>query len=124
MSNLFIGPIILLVVALAGVVWLVWRQRRLVGMENLLTGDYPSLRSIIEDKISYFYTSFAFFFKQLGHYSYFYTLLSMRCLVIWFKVLSILAEKRFSRLIDAVHGKGMADKRGAVSLFLSDISKK
>ncbi len=124
MLSLFIGPVILLALALAGALVLVRKQQKLLRDGVLLIENYPELTSIVQEKINSFYYGFAFFFKQLGHYIYFYALVVMRRLVIWSRVVSILAEKRFSRLIDSVHGKGVVDKRGAVSLFLADISKK
>ena len=124
MLSLFIGPVILLALALAGALVLVRKQQKLLRDGVLLIENYPELTSIVQEKINSFYYGFAFFFKRLGHYIYFYTLLVMRRLVIWSRIVSILAEKRFSRLIDSVHGKGVVDKRGAVSLFLADISKK
>lgn len=124
MLSLLIGPVILLALALAGAGVLVWKQEKLLQDGTLVAEDYPELTSIVQEKINSFYYGFALFFKRLGHYIYFYTLLVMRRLVIWSRIVSIMAEKRFSRLIDSVHGKGVVDKRGAVSLFLADISKK
>lgn len=123
MTNLFIGPIILLAIAVAGLVSLVRRELREIDLEHF-DSTHLSLQAVLQDKINHFYTGFSFFFKQLGHYAYFFSLIIMRRLMIWSKALSIMAEKRFSHLIDSVHGKGVMDKRGAVSLFLSNISKK
>ncbi|MCC6290886.1 hypothetical protein IT398_02375 [Candidatus Nomurabacteria bacterium] len=125
MLTLFIGPVIVIAVSALGISALLGFQLgRLEQRSELEAENYPALLHILQDKINRFYHGFSSFFKQLGHYLYFYSLLVLRRLVIWVRIILTLIEKRFSHLIESVRGKGVVGKRGAVSLFLADIAKK
>lgn len=85
--------------------------------------EISPLAHVLEARIAQFSRQFSFFFKQLGHYLYFYWLLVMRKLVVLARVILTLFERKFSLLIESVRGKGVIGKRGAVSLFLSSLSR-
>jgi len=82
-----------------------------------------SLADILQCKTDKFYHSFGSFFHQLAHFSIFYSLLASRRLVVMSHQILVRVEGRFSRLIDMVHGKGIIHKKGAVSLFLTQIKE-
>lgn len=125
MFTLFIGPIILIAVSALGIAALLGFQLgKLERGGESGARDYPVLLDILQGKVDLFYRGFSSFFKQLGHYLYFYSLLVLRRLVIWFRIILTLIERRFSHLIESVRGKGVVGKRGAVSIFLADIAKK
>ena len=124
MTGLLIFGLITLL-ALGGLVALgVWQIRRLRRGEVTVIDVGPlSLFAMCERRIERWYYLFGFVFRQLAHYLYFYSLVTVHFLVIAFKSLLTLAEGRFSRLIDSVRGRGVLHKRGAVSLFLTQISQ-
>ena len=125
MLTLFIGPIILTAISALGIAALLGFQFGKLNQNSRLDAEnYPVLAYILQDKANRFYCGFSSFFKQLGHHLYFYSLLVLRRLVIWFRIILTLIEKRFSNLIESVRGKGVVGKRGAVSIFLADIAKK
>lgn len=115
---LILLPIILIAISALVASVILSRQFKLVAPES----EPVSLTSIFETRINHFSHQFSFFFKQLGHYIYFYWLLVMRKLVIISRVILTLFERKFSHLIESVRGKGVIGKRGSVSLFLSSLS--
>lgn len=91
------------------------RSGRIVAFGN---GD---LRDSLQIRLDRFYFGFLLFFRHLVHHAYFYTLLILRRLTIIGRYLLVRVEKKFSRLIDSVRGKGVIRKRGSVSFFLQQI---
>ncbi len=122
MSQLIVGPLILLVLALLGGAALVAYQLGRLSAGKVDGLAHPEIWVTLQDKIDGFHDLSRLFFKHLAHHLYFYFLVVMRWCTRVFKIISILAERKFSRLIESVHGKGVVGKRGSVSLFLSDLS--
>jgi hypothetical protein len=122
--TLLILLVLLATIAVIGLI-LFSRQLKIVrtGEVEIASVTEMSLGDVLQCKIDKFYHSFGFFFHQLAHFAAFYLLLALRRLMIIFRYLLFRAEKKFSRLIDIVHGKGVIHKKGAVSVFLTQIKE-
>lgn len=115
-------PIILIALSVLAASAILSRRYKLNVNVVALESESVSLTSIFETRINQFSHQFSFFFKQLGHYIYFYWLLVMRKLVVISRIILTLFERKFSHLIESVRGKGVIGKRGSASLFLSSLS--
>jgi hypothetical protein len=116
--------IVLGIVSLGGIVAIAWRQLAYVRTHSLtdLSVSEEYLGELIQRRIDLFYERFSLFFKHFVHYSYLYFLLAIRRLVVIIRFLLTRVERKFSRLIDAVHGRGVLLGRGGpVSPFLTQI---
>lgn len=82
-----------------------------------------NLGDVLQRKIDSLYARFALFFKRLLHLSYLYSLLALRRLVIIMRFILTRIERKFARLIDSVHGRGVlgSHQAGPASPFLSQI---
>ncbi len=116
--------VLALAVTLAMVATGLW-QLRLVRLGRIPLSAYRKveLAELLQYKIDQWYHGFGFFFKQVVHLGYFYLLLAIRRVVIMVRYLLVRAERKSSRLIDSVRGKGVIHKKGAVSLFLAQIKE-
>ena len=116
---------VLLIAVVATGLTLLSRQLKLVRAEAVVVNPATgmSLGDIIQCKIDTVYHDFSFFFHQLTHFVVFYSLLASRRVVIILRYLLVRVERRFSRLIDAIRGKGVIHKKGVVSLFLTKIEE-
>jgi hypothetical protein len=83
--------------------------------------EQPTLFSFLQEKIDWMAVLFVLIFREGLKFVSLHTLLSIKKGVSHLKVASIKVEKRFSRVIDLVHGKGAVSKKGAVSFFLREI---
>lgn len=124
MLQLIVGPLIMLVIALLGGAALVAYQLGRISAGKVDGLAHPEIWVTLQDKIDRFHDLSRLFFKHLAHHLYFYFLVILRWFTRVFKIISTLAERKFSRLIESVHGKGVVSKRGAASLFLTDLSGK
>lgn len=124
MLSLFLGPLILLLLALFGATALIGFQFGRVVSGEVQLSAYPDLSVIINRKIDHFHRAFALFFKHLGHNLFVLCLLVLRRLTRVSHTLALMAEHKFSRLIEMVRGKGtvVGGKRGSASLFLSSLT--
>lgn len=96
-----------------------WQRTREVELVTVpVEGE---LANVLERRLDHFYFGFAHFFRHLAHYFYYYALVLANYLAGWSKYLLHKVEKRSSYLIDSVHGKGVLNKKGSVSLFLTQI---
>ena len=117
---IFISLTILLLLSMAVLGYWQWRQLK-QGKIVLVSQAEIALGDLLQKKIDQWYHGFSFFFKQLGHFSYFYFLLALRRLVIITRFLLVKIERKFSRWIDSVRGRGVIHQKGTVSLFLTQI---
>ncbi len=114
----------IITVVAAGVVAIMFgRQWRHLSAGRITVSSEGDFSAVIQSRLDRFYFGFADFFTQLGHQLYYWTLLGLRHLAIWFKILLHKTEKKFSRLIDSVRGKGVLNKKGSVSLFLAQLKQ-
>ena|SRR3989344_465489 len=120
MLYFFIGLIIL--TALGWVALLLERVAfvRHTGGENLPT---VALGALLQKRIDRFYFAFARFFREWRHRLYLGFLVTTRRGLIIFRYLLTRVERRFGRLIEAVHGKHLLEQNGPVSLFLSQLKE-
>ncbi len=106
--------------AILEIVALCWWQWRAIRTGQITEYDFYPEREW-QTKIDHWYYQFSSFFRQTGHYLSFYGLVFIRQLIIMTRALLALVEGRFSRLIDAVRGRGVIHKRGAASLWLLEV---
>lgn len=117
MIIIFSGLGAIAILEIGALFWWQWRAVRSGRVEDY--AFYPERDWQI--KIDRWYRQFGSFFLQLGHYFYFYALVFVRHLIVMARSLLAFIERRFSRLIDAVRGRGVIHKRGAASLWLLKI---
>lgn len=123
---LFYFFIILTAISLGGIVAIVWRQLSYVRTHNLtdLAVEEEFLSDLIQRRIDLFHERFSLFFKHLVHYSSLYFLLAVRRLVVVSRFLLARVERKFSRLIDSVHGRNpLLGRAGPVSPFLARLKE-
>lgn len=120
MIYFFIG---LGIVSLAGILAIIWRQLAFVRHHDLTAeAADEDFFELVRRKIDLFYYRFGFFFKTLAHYSYLYSLFTLRHLVVIVRFVLARVERKFSRLIDSVHGRGVVFHTGGpASPFLTQI---
>lgn len=106
--------------AILEIVALWWWQWRAIRSGQIAEYNFYPEREW-QLKIDRWYQQFGSFFLQLGHYCSFYVLVFIRHLIVLARGLLALIERRFSRLIDLVHGRGVIHKRGAASLWLLEV---
>lgn len=114
------------IVSSGGIIAITWRQLIYVRAHDLteLSVGEEYLGELIQRRIDLFYERFALFFKHLIHYSYLYFLLTVRRLVVISRFLLTRVERKFSRLIDSVHGRGIIlGQGGPVSPFLARLKE-
>jgi hypothetical protein len=121
MLTLFIGPLILFTVALFGAAAIIGFQSGRIASGHVVLDSYPDLGVVINRKIDHAHRAFAHFFKHLGHNLSILCLLVLRRITRISKLLTIIAERKFSRLIETIRGKGVVGKRGSASLFLTSL---
>ncbi|MBI2100092.1 MAG: hypothetical protein HYT48_01995 [Candidatus Vogelbacteria bacterium] len=113
---------IMTVLALGAIVLPVARQWWIIRRDvDGTAASEPDFATVLQRRLDKFYVDFANFFSHLGHYLYFYSLVIVRHLLIWSRFLLHKVEKKFSRLIDSVRGKGVLNHKGSVSIFLAQI---
>ena len=113
---------IITILAAGAITLPLWRQWRIVRRTpEVVTSNESDFVAALERRLDQFYLDFAYFFSHLGHYLYYYTLVLMRHLLGWSRYLIYKIEKRFSRLIDSVRGRGVINHKGSVSLFLAKL---
>lgn len=98
-----------------------WRQLAYVRTHELteLSPGEEFIGDILQRRIDIFYFSFSHFFASFVHYSYLYSLLALRRFIVIARFLLTRVERKFSRLIDSVHGRSISLHRGGpVSPFL------
>lgn len=83
--------------------------------------EQPTLYSVMQEKIDWLAVIFVLVCREGLKLISLYILFALKKTASYFKVASIKFEKRFSRVIDMVHGKGSISKKGAVSFFLREI---
>lgn len=122
--TLLILMVLLLTIIVIGLA-LLNRQLKLIRAgEPVITSTVEiSLANILQYKTDKFYHDFGSFFHQLAHLFIFYLLVALRRLVVISRGILVHIEQRFSHLIDVVRGKGVIHKKGAVSLFLTQIKE-
>jgi hypothetical protein len=110
-------------ISLGGIIAITWRQLAFVRTHSLtdLSVNEEYLSELFQRRIDLFYERFARFFKHFLHYSSLYFLLAIRRLVVISRFLLTRIERKFSRLIDSVHGRGVLLRGGSVSPFLTKI---
>lgn len=102
---------------LLAVVWWQWRRVNLGKVAEYNFQPEARWQTTIDRR----YWQFNSFFKRSGHYLYFYSLVLIRRLIILTRSVLALTEKRFSRLIEAVSGRGVINKRDTASLWLLEV---
>lgn len=117
--------IVLGIVSLGGIVAITWRQLCYVRTHSLtdLAVEEEYLGEIFQRRLDLFYERFNLFFKHLVHYGYLYSLLTLRRLVVIGRYVLTRIERKFSRLIDSVHGRGVLLSGGPVSPFLAQLKE-
>lgn len=83
--------------------------------------EQSTLFSVLQQKIDWVAIVFVLICRDALKYISLHTLMSLKKGASYLKIASIKVEKRFSRVIDMVHGKGAVSKKGAVSFFLREI---
>lgn len=83
--------------------------------------DQPSIHSVVQPKVDFTAFFFVVLCRDIFKYLSLHFLLFIHRTLSLLKLYTIKVEKRFSRIIDAVHGKGVEGKRGSVSIFLHDL---
>lgn len=81
----------------------------------------PGLMAVVEPKINKLAYYVVILSKEIVRYSYILLLLLVERIIKLTKLLVIKIEKRFSKVVNQVKGKGEINKRGSVSLFLKEI---
>jgi|GEM_PF-2753348 len=85
--------------------------------------EQPPLLSMLEQKIDWLAVFLVLLCREGARYVSLHILLGIRKLGSYLKVAGFKIEKRFSHVIDMVHGKGAVSKKGAVSFFLREMSE-
>ncbi len=96
---------------------------RLMAIRNgkVVIIEQPTLFSFLQEKIDWVAVVFVLICRDSVKFLFLQTLSLLKKGASYIKILSIKLEKRFSRVIDLVHGKGAISKKGAVSFFLREI---
>lgn len=110
-----------LLLSLLGAAFIFYRQLADVRAGRVDCDDHLDLGALFQRKIDEWYLIFAYVFHRGARLIYLYFLLGMRQLLLIFRYLLSRVERKFARLIDSVHGRGVVMERGAVSNFLSQI---
>lgn len=84
--------------------------------------EQPTLFSFLQEKVDWLAVLFVLIFREGLKFISLQTLLLLKKIASSLKVFSIKFEKRFSQIIDMVHGKGATGKKGAVSFYLREIT--
>lgn len=111
--------------ALSGIAMAVMIGTRLVAIRGgrISVMEQPALFSVIQRKIDWMAVFLVLLVREGARYLTIHALLGIKKLGSYLKVAGILIEKRFSKVIDLVHGKGAISKKGAVSFFLREIAE-
>lgn len=118
--------IFFLVVAVGAVAasWLLVQSQVALVRRGEVSVEQPlPLGELIRSTIDWIYFHCSLAVKQSIHYGYYYFLVTLRRLLVIIRFLLVRVERRCARLIDSVRGRGVLHKRGAVSLFLSEIKE-
>ena len=119
MTGVFL--LVVIGVSATSLLLLLRQQVALVRRGEVAPVEPVSLPELVLRRIDWAYFHFALAFKQVVHYSYFYFLVTIRRVLVVVRFLLVRVERKCARLIDSVRGRGVLNKRGAVSLFLSEI---
>lgn len=84
---------------------------------------HPSLHSIIQPKIDFIAYLFVVICRDISKFVSLHVLVTVHRAMSFLKVALIKSEKKFSRVIDAVHGRGPEGKRESASFFLVEIQR-
>lgn len=110
--------------SLTGLVVILGRQLSFVRVNKLtdLAQNEEDLEELFGRRIDSFYDYFALFFKRLAHAASLLILRVLHKMAMISRFLLTRIERKFSRLIDAVHGRTALLNRGAAaSPFLAQI---
>ncbi len=119
--------ILIIIATLSGlsVVIIFARQFSFVRRGEVSALKTQSLGELIQQRVDNFYHQFSYFFRQLLHYLYFYSLVIGRFLIMSFRFLLIRVERKFSYLIETTRrNKHINRQKGQVSFFLSRLDIK
>ncbi|MEK7477963.1 MAG: hypothetical protein AAB645_01175 [Patescibacteria group bacterium] len=83
--------------------------------------EQSDLHLVVQTKIDDLAVLFVLICREMSKFLSLYVLVFLQRLVSLLKVEIIRVEKKFSRIIDAIKGKGETSKKGAVSFFLREI---
>jgi len=81
----------------------------------------PLFFSIVQKKIDWLAVVFVLLFREGLKFIVLKVLFFLKKIALYVRNESIKVEKKFSHIIDLVHGKGSINKKGAVSFFLREI---
>jgi hypothetical protein len=118
MIFLVITAISFYVIALIFIFWRVFYLRHQPAPTQT-----ASIYSVIGPRIDTFAFYLVFFFKEIIRHIYLIILLMTRKIISILKFTSIRLERRFSKVINSVRGRGNLDNRGSASLFLQEIKE-
>ncbi len=113
-----ITAVLFYLIALGFILWRVFYLRHQPTL-----APTASIYSIVEPRIDTFAFYLVFFFKEIVRHIYLIILLIARKVISVLKFTSIRLERRFSRIINSVRGRGNLDNRGSASLFLQEIKE-
>lgn len=119
MTFFVITAILFYLIALGFIFWRVFYLRH----QSSPPIPTNSVYSIIEPQIDTFAFYLVFFFKEIIRHIYLFILLIARKFTSVLKFTSIRLERRFSKIINSVRGRGNLDNRGSASLFLREIKE-
>lgn len=117
--------ILLWVVIASFVALFVTISLRVISIRQGKTFDFERLHSynFIQNLIDYFAYRLVDFTKKIWRQGSLLAMLLVHRLLDWAKAQTAKLERRFARLVDTVHGRGVvaSAKKGSVSLFLQEI---
>lgn len=87
----------------------------------IVLSQSPLFFSILQKKIDWLAVVFVLLFREGLKFVFLKILFFLKKIALSVRNGSIKIEKRFSHIIDLVHGKGSTNKKGAVSFFLREI---
>lgn len=85
---------------------------------------HTSLQSLVQSRIDYVAYAFVVLCKEAAKLVSLYILLGVRRVLSLIKIGVIRIEKKFSKVTDLIHGKGVISKKGSVSMFLLKIAER
>ena len=108
--------------AVAGIIW-----SQIVALRQGRVNPPPASPSVAEQldwQIDRFCSSVLAFLKFLAHQFSFYLLVLLQRLLIVLRLFLLWLEKKFSRWIELIRGRGTLGQKGSVSYFLLALGKR
>ena len=118
--------ILIWISALSGITLAAMVGARLAALKagRIVVMEEPAVFfSLIQKKIDWLAVFLVLLFREGARWLVIKTLEGIKKLGSYLKIVGILIEKRFARVIDLVHGKGAISKKGAVSFFLREMGE-